>query len=192
EGERAEYLALLAVSEACAGRSSTALRLADEAEATGQTIEALVLVPACRAIVSTIAGAADAPQLTMFAFRRALNLTNLDSFVVAYRACPALIAHLASDDDVRPLLEDLLNRARDTKLARSHSLTADPARPALLSPREREVLGMVAQGLTNREIAAALFISEATAKLHVHHILDKLGVRTRTEAALKAASTGDL
>src|SRR5581483_4794873 len=137
EGERAEYLALLAVSEACAGRSSTALRLADEAEATGQTIEALVLVPACRAIVSTIAGAAYAPQLTMFAFRRALNLTNLDSFVVAYRACPALIAHLASDDDVRPLLEDLLNRARDTKLARSHSLTADPARPALLSPRER-------------------------------------------------------
>ncbi len=48
---------------------------------------------------------------------------------------------------------------------------------------------MLAQGLTNREIASALYISEATAKVHVRHILGKLGVRTRTEAAVRAAST---
>jgi ATP/maltotriose-dependent transcriptional regulator MalT len=41
-------------------------------------------------------------------------------------------------------------------------------------------------GMSNREIGNTLFISEATVKLHAHHIYDKLGVRTRTEAVLKA------
>jgi DNA-binding NarL/FixJ family response regulator len=49
------------------------------------------------------------------------------------------------------------------------------------------VLGLIAQGLTNKEIAGTLFISEATAKVHVRHIFDKLGVRTSTEAALRAS-----
>jgi DNA-binding NarL/FixJ family response regulator len=56
---------------------------------------------------------------------------------------------------------------------------------SLLTPREREVLGLVSQGLTNKEIASALFVSEATAKVHVRHIFEKLGVRSRTEAALR-------
>ena len=55
-----------------------------------------------------------------------------------------------------------------------------------LTRREQEVLALLAQGLTNREIAQALVISEVTAKVHVRHILKKLGVRTRTQAALKA------
>jgi DNA-binding NarL/FixJ family response regulator len=57
-----------------------------------------------------------------------------------------------------------------------------------LSPRERDVLKLLTEGLTNREIAARLFISEATAKLHVRRICGKLGVRNRTEAALQAVS----
>jgi DNA-binding NarL/FixJ family response regulator len=52
-----------------------------------------------------------------------------------------------------------------------------------LTPREREILQLVAQGLTNLQIAKMLFISQPTVKLHVHHILEKLGARTRTEAA---------
>ena len=56
-----------------------------------------------------------------------------------------------------------------------------------LTRRESEVCGLLSQGLSNKEIAKALFISESTAKVHVRHILEKLGVRTRTEAALKAA-----
>jgi DNA-binding NarL/FixJ family response regulator len=51
-----------------------------------------------------------------------------------------------------------------------------------LSNRERDVFELIAQGRTNREIAKTLFISESTTKVHVHHILEKLGVRSRTEA----------
>jgi DNA-binding NarL/FixJ family response regulator len=56
----------------------------------------------------------------------------------------------------------------------------------LLSEREREVLHLVAQGLTNKEIAAQLAISEKTARNHISHILEKLNLSRRTEAAAYA------
>jgi DNA-binding NarL/FixJ family response regulator len=59
-----------------------------------------------------------------------------------------------------------------------------------LSPREREVLGHIARGLTNRQIAEALVISEHTARNHVTSILDKLGFSRRAEAAAYAARLG--
>ena len=59
-----------------------------------------------------------------------------------------------------------------------------------LSDREQEVLALVAAGRTNGEIGAALFISTKTASVHVTHILDKLGVSSRTEAALLASRSG--
>jgi DNA-binding CsgD family transcriptional regulator len=62
-----------------------------------------------------------------------------------------------------------------------------PKRLDVLSKREREVLRLVAQGLTNAEIAGRLFISTKTAGNHVSAILMKLGLRTRTEAAAYAA-----
>ncbi len=52
----------------------------------------------------------------------------------------------------------------------------------LLTPREQEVIGLMARGFRNREIANALVISESTTKVHVRHVLEKLGVRTRAEA----------
>jgi DNA-binding NarL/FixJ family response regulator len=57
-----------------------------------------------------------------------------------------------------------------------------------LSPREREVSALLAQGRTNAEIARALYISEVTVKVHVRHILQKLGVRNRAEAAVLMAT----
>jgi DNA-binding CsgD family transcriptional regulator len=59
-----------------------------------------------------------------------------------------------------------------------------------LTPREREVLAMVAAGMTNREIGAALFISESTAGVHVSNLMAKLGVGSRTEAAALAVRAG--
>lgn len=55
-----------------------------------------------------------------------------------------------------------------------------------LSAREREVLGLVARGTGNREIARALFISEATVKTHLVHVYEKLGVRDRAAAVAAA------
>jgi len=59
-----------------------------------------------------------------------------------------------------------------------------------LSERELEILGVLATGASNREIANKLFITEGTVKNHVTNILGKLGVRDRTQAALKAKDIG--
>ena len=59
-----------------------------------------------------------------------------------------------------------------------------------LSERELEILAWIARGSSNKEIAGQLFIAEGTVKNHVTHILGKLGVRDRTQAALKARELG--
>ncbi|MBN1311899.1 MAG: response regulator transcription factor [Anaerolineae bacterium] len=65
-----------------------------------------------------------------------------------------------------------------------------PDNPEELTPREQDVLQLLAQGLSNREIAAALVIGEKTVKTHVSNILAKLGVPSRTQAALYAIRQG--
>lgn len=72
------------------------------------------------------------------------------------------------------------------------SLQGDPV--AVLTGREREVLGLVARGLTNKEIARELTVSPATVKAHVERIIAKLGVSDRTQAAVlvaRSAGAGD-
>jgi DNA-binding NarL/FixJ family response regulator len=71
------------------------------------------------------------------------------------------------------------------------SLVEDPRReePAL-TPREREVLELIGRGFANKRIALELGISEKTVKAHVGHVLAKLGVSDRTQAALYAARIG--
>jgi DNA-binding NarL/FixJ family response regulator len=59
-----------------------------------------------------------------------------------------------------------------------------------LTPRERDVLGQLAGGLSDRDIAQALFISVRTVQTHLAHIYEKLGVHSRTEAALIAVRQG--
>ena len=62
--------------------------------------------------------------------------------------------------------------------------------PMTLTAREREVLGLLAAGSSNREIASALFVSLPTVKTHLAHIYDKLGARNRNEALGRAMTLG--
>jgi len=64
------------------------------------------------------------------------------------------------------------------------------AHPGLLTPREREVAALIARGLSNREIAKALVITERTAESHVQHILDKMEFGSRSQIAAWAAERG--
>jgi ATP/maltotriose-dependent transcriptional regulator MalT len=186
ESERGEYLATLGLAQACTGDRRQAYHLLDEAEAISTAVETRVLVPSGRAILALEAGSRKANDAAERAFRSAIETGNFDSFVTAYRSYPRLVEVLAQSADLRGDLTALLIASHDTQLARRAGMALEAApQKRDLSPREHEVLRLIAEGLANREIARALFISESTAKLHVHHIFEKLGVRSRTEAALR-------
>jgi len=92
--------------------------------------------------------------------------------------------------------EDLLRAIREVHGGKRHldpivaSHLADRVSHRSLTSREIEVLKMVAKGFGNKEIAAALNIAEVTVKLHVSHVLEKLNVKDRTEAATAAVQRG--
>jgi DNA-binding NarL/FixJ family response regulator len=93
----------------------------------------------------------------------------------------------AGKSHVRPVA------ARSRESVKAHDLAFDSAeRPDPLTPREIEILRLIAAGMSNREIADAIGIGEGTVKNHTSSILSKLGVRDRTRAVLKALERGDL
>ena len=78
------------------------------------------------------------------------------------------------------------------EFARLTTKRSPPAQALIepLSDREQEILALIATGATNREIGNQLFLAEGTVKNHVTNVLGKLGVRDRTQAALKAKEMG--
>jgi len=88
------------------------------------------------------------------------------------------------------LLDPAVTRRVIEEFARSPAPGPVPARVAELTDRELEVLHLVAQGLSNAEIAASLVVSEATVKTHVARMLAKLGLRDRVQAVVFAYERG--
>jgi LuxR family maltose regulon positive regulatory protein len=179
-----EYLGTRALVLACLSRSSEAAEAAAEAVATSRAAEVRILAAASRAVVA--ADGADAVTVSSL-INEAAALGVWDPVVCALRASQALANAVASDEALRPTLEDIYQRSHDYALARRAGFRTRATRPPdeVLSPREREVLGLIARGLRNHEISGALFIADSTTKVHVRHILEKLGVRTRAEAVAR-------
>jgi DNA-binding NarL/FixJ family response regulator len=183
---RAEHSASRALALACLGHADEAEANVRDAERITRCVEVKMLGAAARAVSSARAGDAKRPLALMELAERSAVW---DPVVCAVRASPELADALSSAPHARSHLQQLWERTMDHALARRVGLrTRSPRRASdVLSPREQEVLGLVARGLRNREIAAALFIAESTAKVHVRHVLEKLGVRSRAEAVARYA-----
>ncbi|WP_336081296.1 response regulator transcription factor [Nocardia sp. SSK8] len=94
--------------------------------------------------------------------------------------------------DGEALLAPTITRRLIADVTRRRNTVRTPAAPALgaLTPREREVLELVAKGLSNTEIAAALFVAEQTVKTHVSKVFSKLDLRDRAQAVVLAYESG--
>jgi DNA-binding NarL/FixJ family response regulator len=137
---------------------------------------------------------------------RVLALTTFDDDEDVFAALRAgALGYLLKDVSSERLVEAVQAAARGESVlqpsvaarvvARFAALPDDaPPRPqplvVPLSDRELEVLRVLAEGASNREIAAALFLAEGTVKNHVTNVLAKLGARDRTQAALRARALG--
>jgi ATP/maltotriose-dependent transcriptional regulator MalT len=111
-----------------------------------------------------------------------------DAVVTACRAYPTLAASAVSGG-AGPALEEVFFASNDRDLGRHAGLAMprERSRGLILTPREREVLELMVAGRTNSDIASTLFISQSTAKVHIRHIFEKLGVHSRAEAVAVAA-----
>jgi DNA-binding NarL/FixJ family response regulator len=148
-------------------------------------------------VFARVAGAADeVDDLWTAATMRLHEADAAAAQGAAARAADALRrAHqTATRLDARPLLADieaLSRRARiNLDVTAVTTLVADDITRLGLTPREGEVLALVAAGRTNREIGTELYVSEKTASVHVSNILRKLGVTSRVEAAAVAQRLG--
>ena len=102
------------------------------------------------------------------------------------RAIQAAAAHQAVLD---PQVQSQLLAAA-TSASPAAAVRADRALPDDLTPREAEVLSLIARGLSNREIADTLVVSEATVKTHINHVFSKIGARDRAQAVHYAYTNG--
>ena len=96
--------------------------------------------------------------------------------------------HIVARGDA--LIAPSMTRAVIEELGRRPSRADLAARLTDLTPREREVLALLAEGLSNAEIAERLVLGEGTVKTHVAHLLAKLGVRDRVQAVIYAYESG--
>jgi ATP/maltotriose-dependent transcriptional regulator MalT len=187
-GMQAEYLASRALALACSCQTDAANDTARHAATLSMFVQAKALISCALAIAALQDESPRAQELSVAAFQTARESGAFDALICSYRAHPRLALHIAKERGLRAAFRRVLRVAGDSDLADSLGLSEpDPESGiAALSKREREVYELLVADLTNREIAKQLFISDVTVKVHVRHIFEKLGVRSRREAAALA------
>jgi LuxR family maltose regulon positive regulatory protein len=184
--------AVESLKAACRDDVDLATRLMHKAEDTTINTETRTLCAFIRVIIALQIDPQKAPDLCLAALSLAEDFQHWNQFVWAYRAYPRLLTLATSDPQIMLAMRPVLISALDISLAKRYGISLTQTRRdhhiagKSLTRREREVLQLVADGLTNREIAGRLYISEVTVKVHLRHIYEKLGVRNRMEAALHA------
>jgi DNA-binding NarL/FixJ family response regulator len=187
---RAEAYLARAIVLATTGRTHEALELASQVQGTTSAVEPTVLGAALEAIVALRHREASFTDNVAALEATAFETGGLDLLVMAYRTCPELLSMLLRGSDECDRLHALVARVGDIDLARAVGqplVLSDDDLLARLTPREREVFQLIQQGLSNRQIADLLVISEGTAKLHAHHIYEKTGMRSRVAIMIQAA-----
>jgi len=128
-----------------------------------------------------------------FPSARIILLTTYDGDEDIYRGLRAgARAYLLKDAPCEELLETIrvVHAGQKRITLEVGAKLAERMEGPELTEREREVLGLMAKGMSNQEIGAALFITEGTVKFHINHILTKLEVTDRTQAVIAALKRG--
>jgi NarL family two-component system response regulator LiaR len=172
-----------------AANGAEALRLAHELKPDIVLMD--LLMPVMDGIAATEAIRRDMPEVEVIALTSVLE----DSAVYGAMRAGA-IGYLLKDTEAGDLCR-AIKAAAAGQVQMSPPVAArllrevpPPRHTEPLTDRETEVLQQLAQGKSNKEIAAALIITEKTVRTHVSNILNKLGVASRTQAALHAVRTG--
>jgi two-component system, NarL family, response regulator LiaR len=150
-----------------------------------------LLMPVMDGLESTRAIRTELPEVEVIALTSVLEGASVTGAVRA-----GAIGYLLKDTDAEELHRAIRGAAEGRvqlapeAAARLIREVRAPENPEALTDREAEVLGLLARGQANKQIASELFVEEKTVKAHVSSILRKLGVHSRTQAALHAVRTG--
>jgi DNA-binding NarL/FixJ family response regulator len=153
-----------------------------------------LLMPTMDGITATEMLKAELPDTKVLALTSMLDDTQRSSVTKAVRAgAVGYLLKTSNPDELRQAVRAAaaghvqLSAHAAERLVREVSA---PVAEVVLTPREEQVLALLGGGLANKEIARRLGIGQQTVKTYVSSILGKLGVRSRTEAALQASRTG--
>jgi two-component system nitrate/nitrite response regulator NarL len=147
--------------------------------------------PAARVLMLTVSEDAQDLAAALRAGARGYLLKTADGDQLA----SAIVRSVQGESTISPEMSGKLAdafRAQGAAGAAEKGSAGEPAPDAIaaLSPREREILALIARGASNKEIARTLDIAETTVKIHVQHILRKLNLSSRVQAAVLATERG--
>jgi DNA-binding CsgD family transcriptional regulator len=180
---RGEFLSTRALVLAVLGDADGSAAAQEQAAEMTAGVEARAYA-ACAKAITLQAGNESATRVAD-ALMVVDELAVWDAFVSAVRAWPPLLG-VAMATELRTAAIATLRNSNDYDLARQVGVDIGrrPPRPRVtstLSPREAEIVELVSQGMTDKEVAKALFISEATVRTHMRNVRSKTGSRSRAE-----------